>query len=81
MSSGRARAHSTYEESLSEDELQEFKQANGGKVLEKSGRNEEIRECCSSFGEEPNHRLHWKGLDPRWRWHRSLAATRAKRVS
>ena len=53
VSSGRARAHSTYKESLSEDELQEFEQANGGKVLEKSGRYEEIRECCSSSGEEP----------------------------
>ena len=48
----RARAHSTYKESLSEDELQEFEQANGGKVLEKSSRHEEIRECCSSSGEE-----------------------------
>ena len=48
----RARAHSTSKKSLSEDELQEFEQANGGQVLEKSRRHEEIRECCSSSGEE-----------------------------
>ena len=49
-----ARTHSTYKESLPEDELQEFEQANhdGGKVLEKSRRHEEIRECCSSSGEK-----------------------------
>ena len=49
-----ARTHSTYKESLPEDELQEFEQANHdvGKVLEKSRRHEEIRECCSSSGEK-----------------------------
>ena len=49
-----ARTHSTYKESLPEDELQEFEQANHdvGKVLEKSRRHEEIGECCSSSGEK-----------------------------
>ena len=50
------------------------------KYLRRVGAMRRSENVALLLEKNPNHRLHWKGLDPRWRWHRSLAANRAKRV-
>ena len=50
------------------------------KYLRRVGAMRRSENVALLLEKNPNHRLHWKGLDPRWRWHRSLASNRAKRV-